>query len=99
MYRTELELVEEIAKDVLQKLNRVYVGDLDYQIGKLDKLAELEYHFFESTLSIQDLSKHRATVQRITELKMERSIRLLRLSPDLLSYAGNSSNNNNGFPF
>jgi hypothetical protein len=28
--------------DVLQKLNRVYVGDLDDQINKLEQLAQLQ---------------------------------------------------------
>ncbi|KAI9111437.1 hypothetical protein K1719_017127 [Acacia pycnantha] len=33
--RREHEIVEEIAKTVLEKLDRVYVGDLDLQIEKL----------------------------------------------------------------
>lgn len=95
----ESELMEKIAKDVLQKLDRVYVADLERQIAQLEQLAQLQYQFFVSTLSLQDLAKHRATNQRITELKMEKSVRQLRLSPDMLSYVGNSSNSNNGYPF
>ncbi|CAJ2647821.1 disease resistance protein RPV1-like [Trifolium pratense] len=86
--RMESELLEKIAKDVIEKLNRVYVGDLDYKIGKLEQLAKLQYQFFESTLNVQDLNKHKATVARMTELKMEKSLRLLRLSPEMLSHLG-----------
>jgi len=35
-FSTEFELVEEIAIDVLQNLNRLYAGDLDQQITKLE---------------------------------------------------------------
>ena len=37
----ESELIEKIAKDVLEKLNRVYVGDLDQQIAKYEQLVQL----------------------------------------------------------
>jgi len=97
-YRTELELVEEIAMDVLNKMNRVYVADLDRQIAKFEELAKLQYQFFESTLSILDLNKHNATVKRVTELKMERSLRLLRLSAEMLSDLENS-NKDKRYPF
>jgi hypothetical protein len=97
-YRTELELVEEIAMDVLNKINRVYVGDLDHQICKYEELAKLQYQFFVSTLNTVDLNKHNATVARITELKMERSLRLLRLSSDMLSDLENS-NKDKRYPF
>ncbi|AES96486.1 putative TIR domain-containing protein [Medicago truncatula] len=96
--RTELELVEEIAMDVLNKINRVYVGDLDHQIAKYEELAKLQYQFFVSTLNTVDLNKHNATVARITELKMERSLRLLRLSSDMLSDLENS-NKDKRYPF
>ena len=96
--RTELALVEEIAMDVLNKINQVYVGDLDQQIGKYEELAKLLFQYHESTTSLVDLNKYNATVKRITELKMERSLRLLRLSPDMLSHLENSSNNNNLVP-
>jgi hypothetical protein len=85
----ESELLENIAKDVMEKLNRVYVGDLDYKIDKLEQLAKLQYQFFQSTISVQDLNKYKATASRITELKMERNLRLLRLSPEMLSHLGN----------
>jgi hypothetical protein len=45
----ESEIVEEIAMDVLGKLNRVYVGDLDEQIKKLEQLAELQKQYFMGT--------------------------------------------------
>ncbi|XP_045814976.1 TMV resistance protein N-like [Trifolium pratense] len=95
--RTELEIVEEIAMDVLIKLNHVHVNDLDHQIAKLEQLAKLQYGFFESTLNVADLQKHKATVRRITELNMERSLRLLRLTPDLLSHLEPNDNNRFGF--
>ncbi|AES96482.1 putative TIR domain-containing protein [Medicago truncatula] len=93
--RTELALVEEIAVDVLNKINGVYVGDLDQQIGKYEELAKLQFQFHESTTKLIDLNNYKATVKRITELKMERSLRLLRLSPDMLSHLENSSDNKN----
>lgn len=82
--RMESELMEKIAKDVLEKLNRVYVGDLDQKIAKYEELAKLQYQFFVSTLNTVDLNKHDATARRVTELKMERSLRLLRVTPDML---------------
>jgi hypothetical protein len=33
------ELVERIAKDVLEKLNHVYVGDIDEEINKYEQLS------------------------------------------------------------
>ncbi|XP_057448350.1 TMV resistance protein N-like [Lotus japonicus] len=84
--RVESELVENIAKDVLEKLDRVYVGDLDHQITKFEQLAQLQGDFYESIPTLENLNIHRATIQRITELKMERSVRLLRLTPDMLPY-------------
>lgn len=85
----EYELIEKIAKDVLEKLNRVYVGDLDQQIAKFEQLAQLQHQFFQSIPSPENWKNHQATVQRVTELKMERSVRMLRLSPDMLSHLGN----------
>ena len=95
----ESELLDKIAKDVSEKLNRVYVGDLDYQIGKLEQLAKLQHEFYYSIITVDNLNKYNATVKRITELKMERSLRLLRLTPDLLSHLEGLSNNNSRFPF
>ncbi|XP_058777238.1 disease resistance protein RPV1-like [Vicia villosa] len=97
--RTELELVEEIAMDVLEKVDRVYVGDLDHEIDKLEKLAKLQYQFYQSIITLENLNKYNATVRRITEIKMERSLRLLRLTPDLLSHLEGFSNNNSRSPF
>lgn len=84
----ESELLDKIAKDVIEKLNRVYVGDLDYQIGKLEQLAKLQHEFYYSIITVDNLNKYNATVKRITELKMERSLRLLRMSPEMLSHLG-----------
>ncbi|KAG5050615.1 hypothetical protein AAZX31_02G022200 [Glycine max] len=88
--RTESEIVEEIAKDVLEKLNRANVSDLDRQITKYEQLAQLQHQYFMCIPSLENCQNHRATVQRITELKMERSMRLLRLTPDMLSHMKNS---------
>lgn len=88
--RTEAELVEEIAMDVLQKLNRVYVGDLDHQITKLEQLAQLQLQYYKSIDTYENQVSHEATVQRITELKMKRSIRMLRLTREMLSYMEDS---------
>ncbi|XP_057448351.1 disease resistance protein RPV1-like [Lotus japonicus] len=92
--RMESELIEKIAKDVLEKLNRVYVGDLDQQIAKYEQLAQLQHQFFQSIPSHENWKSHQATVQRVTELKMERSVRMLRMSPDMLSHLGQSDNYN-----
>ncbi|KAE9605487.1 hypothetical protein Lal_00024961 [Lupinus albus] len=91
--RTELEIVEEIAMDVLQKLNRVDVADLDHEIKKYEQLAELQHQYFETMPSFESCRNHQATVQRITQLKMERNLRLLRLTPQMLSHMGNSTTN------
>ncbi|WVZ09443.1 hypothetical protein V8G54_013973 [Vigna mungo] len=97
--RMESEVIDKIANDVLEKLNRVYVGDLDQQIAKLEKLAELQYLFYTKIITVENLEKHSATVQRLTELKMERSVRMLRLSPDMLSHLNDSKRNSNYFDF
>ncbi|XP_054790448.1 disease resistance protein RPV1-like [Prosopis cineraria] len=49
--RTEYEMVEEIARNVLEKADGVYVGDLDLQIEKLEKLAELQEEFSQEIYS------------------------------------------------
>jgi len=99
MCRMESEVIDKIANDVLEKLNRVYVGDLDQQIAKLEKLAQLQYQFYTKIISVENLQNHRATVQRLNELKMERSVRMLRLSPDMLSHLTDSKSNSNYFDF
>ncbi|RDX80577.1 TMV resistance protein N [Mucuna pruriens] len=91
--RTESEIVEEIAKDVLEKLDRANVSDLDYQITKYEQLAQLQHQYFQRIPTLENVQNHRATVQRIIELQMERSVRLLRLTPDLLSHLPNSNAN------
>ncbi|KAL5100368.1 hypothetical protein RYX36_004695 [Vicia faba] len=97
--KTELELVEEIAMDVLAKVDRVYVRDLDHEIDKLEKLAKLQYEFYQSIISLDNLNKYHSTLRRITEIKMEKNLRLLRLTPDLLSHLEGFSNNNSRSPF
>ncbi|XP_014520385.1 TMV resistance protein N [Vigna radiata var. radiata] len=94
--RTEFEMVEEIANDVLEKLNRANVIDLDVQIAKLEQLAQLQHDLYTRIITVENLEKHTATVQRVIELKMERSIRLLRLTPDMLSYTQKS---NSGYAY
>lgn len=89
-YRTESELVEEIATDVLQKLNLVYVGDLDQEIAKLERLEQLQHDHYKSVYSWENRKRYEATAQRVKELKLERSIRLLRLTPEMLSYMEDS---------
>ncbi|XLT52841.1 hypothetical protein S245_045830, partial [Arachis hypogaea] len=85
----ESEIVEGIAMDVMEKLNHVYVGDLDEQIRKFKQLAVLQDQYYKAIPVFDNLEIYRATVRRITELEMERSIRLLRLTPDMLPYVGN----------
>ncbi|CAI8606753.1 unnamed protein product [Vicia faba] len=84
--RTESELVEEIAKDVMQKLNYVDVSDLSKQITKLEQLAELQLQYYKTISNYRNKESYEATVERITELKMIRSIRMLRLEPEMISY-------------
>lgn len=76
--RMESEIVEEIAKGVLQKLDNVYVGDLDRQIVKYEQLAELQKQYLD------DYNSRQTTLKRIKQLKLERGIRLLRLPSDQL---------------
>ncbi|XLT52842.1 hypothetical protein HN873_045446, partial [Arachis hypogaea] len=85
----EYEIVEGIAKDVMEKLNHVYVGDLDEQIRKFEQLAELQEQYYNAITNVENLQIYQSTLERITQLKMERSIRLLRLTPDMLPYVGN----------
>ncbi|XP_020218356.1 TMV resistance protein N [Cajanus cajan] len=91
--RTEFEIVEEITKDVLEKLDRANVSDLDRQIAKMEQLARLQDQFYHSIITVENLKNRNATIQRVRELKMERSIRLLRLTPDMLSYMNQNNDN------
>lgn len=97
--RTEFEIVEEIVKDALEKLDRANVSDLDRHINKMEQLARLQHQFYEDIRTYENMLKRDATVQRVTELKMERSVRMLRLSPDMLSHLDNSNNKTNYFDF
>ncbi|CAJ1931661.1 unnamed protein product [Sphenostylis stenocarpa] len=89
--RTEFEMVEEIVNDVLEKLDRENVSDLDLQIAKLEELAKLQREFYKSITTFENMLNRDATIQRIIELKMERSVRLLRLTPNMLSYMQHSN--------
>ncbi|XP_054809006.1 disease resistance protein RPV1-like [Prosopis cineraria] len=93
--RMESELVEEIVKDVLEKLNRVYVGDLDEQIAKYEQLAQLQNEYARKLPSIQNFQQVEITKQRIVQLQMERNLRMLRLTPDMVSEIQQSSPPNN----
>ncbi|KAK7362139.1 hypothetical protein VNO77_04242 [Canavalia gladiata] len=68
----ESEIVEKIALDVLEKLNRVHVGDLDRQITKYQQLAQLQLKSF-------NLIGYNQTIDHIKKLEVERDFRLLRL--------------------
>ncbi|RDX86063.1 TMV resistance protein N, partial [Mucuna pruriens] len=77
----ESELVEKIAMDVLQKLNHVYVGDLDEQISKYEQLSNLQAQHLMLGRGFNSQLWHdlQATNQRLQQLRMEKSVRLLRL--------------------
>ncbi|XP_027346412.1 TMV resistance protein N-like [Abrus precatorius] len=92
--RLESEIVEEIAMDVLQKLNRVYVGDLDQEIAKYEQLANHQMRYFQSTPHPAHWQNHQATVKHIRKLQMERHRRLLRIPPDMNSEPSDSNANN-----
>jgi hypothetical protein len=51
--------------DVLQKLNRVYVGDLDHQITKLEQLAQLQLQYYKIIDTYENQLSHEATIKRI----------------------------------
>ncbi|XP_028792565.1 TMV resistance protein N [Neltuma alba] len=93
--RMESELVEEIAKDVLEKLNRVYVGDIDEKIAKYEELAQLQNEYARKLPSIDNFHKVDITKQCIVQLQMERNLRMLRLTPDMLSHVQQSYPPNN----
>ncbi|KAK7362071.1 hypothetical protein VNO77_04171 [Canavalia gladiata] len=88
--RLESEIVEEIAKDVLQKLNRVYVGDLDQEIAKYEQFAKHQMQYFQSVPHSTHWLNHRATLDHIKKLQMERNRRLLRVPPNMYSEANDS---------
>lgn len=77
----ESELVERIAMDVLQKSNHVYVSDLDEQISKYEQLANLQAQnlMLGTGFNTQLWHDLQATNQRLQQLRMEKSVHLLRL--------------------
>lgn len=89
--RLESELVEEIGRDVLEKLNRVYVGDLDQQIAKYEQLAQLQDEYSRRVPTAENFYNVSMTNKRITQLKMERNLRMLRPTADMLSHIQGSS--------
>ncbi|CAL0299191.1 unnamed protein product [Lupinus luteus] len=83
--RTESEIVEGIAMKVLEKLDRVYVGDLDQEIKKNEQLleAQKQYHSVALGYDRQIGKELQATKLRIAKLKYDRSVRLLRFHSDI----------------
>lgn len=73
--------MEKIARDVLQKLDYVYVGDLDEQINKYEQLSNLQAQNLMrgSGFNTQLWHDLQATNQRLGQLRMEKNFRLLRL--------------------
>ena len=82
-------------KDVLEKLNRVYVGDIDQQITKYEQLAQLQYEFASKIPSIENFQQVEVTKQRIIQLQMERNLRMLRLTPEMVSEIEQAAPRNN----
>lgn len=77
--------MEEIAKTVLEKLDRVYVGDMDLQIEKLEQLARLQEEFSEKVFSSDNQRNYEATLERIKRVKMEKKLKMLHLTSHLLA--------------
>ncbi|XP_027192658.1 toll/interleukin-1 receptor-like protein [Cicer arietinum] len=94
--RLESKIVEEIANDVLGKLKRVFVGDLDEQIKTHEQLAKLQMQYFKGTPHSEHWKSYQTTVHQIRKLQMERHQRLLRI-PSNMSSQPNDSNASNDF--
>lgn len=92
----ESKIVEEIANDVLGKLKRVFVGDLDEQIKTHEQLAKLQMQYFKGTPHSEHWKSYQTTVHQIRKLQMERHQRLLRI-PSNMSSQPNDSNASNDF--
>jgi len=90
----ESEIVEEIAMDVLGKLNRVYVGDLDQQIKKYEQLAEYQRQYFMGTPHSAHWERFQETGKQIRKLQMERHHRLLRIPSNMHSQTDDSNARN-----
>ncbi|KAK2428667.1 disease resistance protein RPV1 [Trifolium repens] len=75
------ELVERIAKDVLEKLNHVYVGDIDEEIYKYEQLSNLQAMNLMrgSGFNTQLWQNLQSTNQHLGELRMKKNVILLRL--------------------
>lgn len=77
----ESELVERIARDVLEKLNHVYVGDLDVEINKYEQLSNLQAMNLMQGSGFNSQLWHdlQATNQHLGQLRMKKNVILLRL--------------------
>lgn len=77
----ESELVERIARDVLEKLNHVYVGDLDVEINKYEQLSNLPAMNLMQGSGFNSQLWHdlQATNQHLGQLRMKKNVILLRL--------------------
>ncbi|XP_027187551.1 toll/interleukin-1 receptor-like protein [Cicer arietinum] len=77
----ESELVERIGRDVLEKLNHVYVGDIDEEINKYEQLSNLQAMNLMrgSGFNTQLWHELQATNQHIGQLRMKKNVILLRL--------------------
>jgi hypothetical protein len=73
--------VERIAKDVLEKLNHVYVGDIDEEIYKYEQLSNLQAMNLMrgSGFNTQLWQNLQSTNQHLGELRMKKNVILLRL--------------------
>ncbi|MED6110233.1 hypothetical protein PIB30_041106 [Stylosanthes scabra] len=92
--RLESEMVEEIAMDVLNKLNRVFVGDLDKEIARYDQLAKHQLQYFQGSPHPLHYQNYRDTLTLIRKLQMEKQQRLLRIPTNMYSHADDLNKNN-----
>ncbi|KAE9619849.1 hypothetical protein Lal_00040252 [Lupinus albus] len=83
--RTESEIVEGIARKVLEKLDKVYVGDIDQEIKKNEQLLEAQQQYFDIAICYDKQIRDdlQATKLRVAKLKYDRCARLLRFDFDL----------------
>ncbi|KAI4328360.1 hypothetical protein L6164_020718 [Bauhinia variegata] len=75
MNRMESELVEEIALDVLQKLDAINSGGLESRIATYKQMAQVKLEKSLRTGSLTDMEDLAATLQTLAELKTEKAIR------------------------
>lgn len=92
--RLESEIVEEIAMDVLEKLNRVYVGDLDKEIDKYQQLAKHRKQYYDATPRPSHLRSYEEATEHVRKLQLKRHERLLRLPLEMYSHTNDSDTSN-----